>query len=98
MNRRQKIKNLKKELARYKNPLVKKPVELYPSMPYEIRTLSASHIIAEDNIGPLDDEDFIEYLVHKARHDIRECVEVTKTQKGPFVHYRAELKVVVPRT
>ena len=103
MNRRQKIKNLKKELARCKNQPSKKPVDLYPSTPYEIRTIAVDRMIEKE------EEEFlgangVRYLLAKDLLDeICKLIQFEKYHTG-FVempdrfHYQAELKVAVPRT
>lgn len=103
MNRRQKIKKLKRELEWYKkyHPVGKMNV-VYPSVPYEIRTLVAERVFQEQDMKFLNEEDIRYLLAKDLLEGVKDVMDVQCyrgiSECSEARHYRAEIQVAIPKT
>lgn len=101
MNRRQKMKRMKQKLEWYQNrDSVERPV-LYPSAPYEIRTLAVDRMFSREDAEILGEDRIRDILAEDLLEGVNEAIEVSSYDAGfgysDARHFRAELKVAVLR-
>lgn len=102
MNRRQKIKKLKRKLEWYQNrDSVERPV-LYPSERYEIRTLVVDRMFPERDMKFLNEEDIRYLLAKDLLEGVKDVMDVQCyrgiSECSEARHYRAEIQVAIPKT
>lgn len=101
MNRRQKMKKLKRELQQLRKELSVRSPALYRCELYDIRTMVVDRMFSREDETILGKDRIRNILAEDLLDDVNEVMEISRYNTGfgysEACHYRAELKVAVPR-
>lgn len=101
MNSRQKMKQMKQELDQLRKELSVRSPALYRCELYDIRTMVVDRMFSREDETILGKDGIRDILAEDLLDDVNEVMEISRYNAGfgysEACHYRAELKVAVPR-
>ena len=101
MNRRQKMKKLKRELEQLRKELSVSGPALYRCELYDIRTMVVDRMFSREDETILGKDGIRDILAEDLLDAVNEVMEISRYNArfgySEAYHYRAELKVAVPR-
>lgn len=101
MNNRQKMKRMKQELEQLRKELSVRSHALYTCELYDIRTMVVDRMFSREDETILGKDGIRDILAEDLLDDVNEVLAISRYNTGfgysEACHYRAELKVAVPR-